>query len=143
MPVYSPVVSGVEMVQKLSFGAKDLLTKLFGATKAAELLSSGKTPFGAITESDGGRLATVMIFGQEVKGSTLRSLLGLKSTSLTVSYDYKTSTFTFVALGSGHGVGMSQVGARAFAIEGKSYAWILAHYYRGTELKILTADMIP
>ena len=40
------------------------------------------------------------------------------------------------------GVGMSQVGARAFAIEGRSYDWILAHYYQGTKLTVLTKEMI-
>jgi stage II sporulation protein D len=34
--------------------------------------------------------------------------------------------------GNGHGVGMSQYGAYGYALHGKSYRWILAHYYRGT-----------
>lgn len=142
VPVYSPVVSGVEMIQKRTFTAQELMTRLFGAEKAAELRAQGKLPLGAITESEGGRLGSVVLYGQSVKGSTLRSKLGLKSTSLTVSYDYETEIFTFVALGSGHGVGMSQVGARAYAIEGKSYFWILSHYYPGTTLKMMRADMI-
>jgi stage II sporulation protein D len=36
--------------------------------------------------------------------------------------------------GFGHGIGMSQYGAYGFALEGRSYAQILGHYYRGTEL---------
>src|SRR5918994_5484603 len=36
--------------------------------------------------------------------------------------------------GWGHGVGMSQWGAYGFAQHGSTYAEILAHYYRGTEL---------
>jgi stage II sporulation protein D len=36
--------------------------------------------------------------------------------------------------GFGHGVGMSQYGAYGFAIHGKSYRAILAHYYRGTAI---------
>ena len=37
--------------------------------------------------------------------------------------------------GWGHGIGMAQYGAQGFAVrEGRSHAWILAHYYRGTKL---------
>jgi stage II sporulation protein D len=36
--------------------------------------------------------------------------------------------------GFGHGIGMSQYGAYGFALEGRSYAEILGHYYRGTQL---------
>src|SRR5919106_5424574 len=36
--------------------------------------------------------------------------------------------------GWGHGIGMSQWGAYGFAQHGSTYAQILAHYYRGTEL---------
>ena len=38
--------------------------------------------------------------------------------------------------GFGHGIGMSQYGAYGFAVEGRSYARILGHYYRGTRLSI-------
>jgi stage II sporulation protein D len=36
--------------------------------------------------------------------------------------------------GYGHGVGMSQYGSQGYALHGKSYRWILAHYYQGTSL---------
>ena len=36
--------------------------------------------------------------------------------------------------GFGHGVGMSQWGAHAMALQGRSYEQILRHYYRGVEL---------
>jgi stage II sporulation protein D len=36
--------------------------------------------------------------------------------------------------GFGHGIGMSQYGAYGFALEGSSYASILAHYYKGAQL---------
>jgi stage II sporulation protein D len=40
--------------------------------------------------------------------------------------------------GFGHGVGMSAYGAYGFAKHGKSYRFILGHYYRGTTLGNLT-----
>jgi stage II sporulation protein D len=36
--------------------------------------------------------------------------------------------------GFGHGIGMSQYGAYGYAKHGKSYRWILRHYYSGTSL---------
>jgi stage II sporulation protein D len=42
--------------------------------------------------------------------------------------------------GNGHGVGMSQYGAYGYALHGKSYKFILAHYYQGTSLKTVNPD---
>jgi stage II sporulation protein D len=39
-----------------------------------------------------------------------------------------------VGHGFGHGVGMSQYGAYGYALHGKDYRFILAHYYQGTTL---------
>jgi stage II sporulation protein D len=39
--------------------------------------------------------------------------------------------------GFGHGVGMSAYGAYGFALEGKSYRFILGHYYSGTTIGTL------
>lgn len=41
--------------------------------------------------------------------------------------------------GWGHGIGMSQYGARGYAESGWGYQRILAHYYRGTQLKVVPA----
>ncbi len=43
-------------------------------------------------------------------------------------------TFFIRGGGDGHGIGMSQYGAYGYALHGKGYRWILAHYYRGTKL---------
>jgi len=42
--------------------------------------------------------------------------------------------FTIRGAGFGHGVGMSQYGAYGFALQGRTYDQILAHYYTGTAL---------
>ena len=47
--------------------------------------------------------------------------------------------FVIDGRGWGHGVGMSQYGARGYAQSGWGYQRILAHYYRGTELRIVPA----
>ncbi|MET0818100.1 MAG: SpoIID/LytB domain-containing protein, partial [Solirubrobacteraceae bacterium] len=46
--------------------------------------------------------------------------------------------FTIRGAGFGHGVGMSQYGAMGYALHGWGYAAILAHYYSGTALGVLT-----
>jgi stage II sporulation protein D len=44
------------------------------------------------------------------------------------------SAFEFVGAGYGHGVGMSQIGARGQALEGKSAVEILNYYYPGSSI---------
>jgi stage II sporulation protein D len=47
--------------------------------------------------------------------------------------------FTIRGAGFGHGVGMSQYGAMGYATHGWDYKRILAHYYSGTAIGVLTA----
>jgi stage II sporulation protein D len=44
------------------------------------------------------------------------------------------ATFVLKGHGWGHGIGLAQYGAYGFAQDDQDYAWILDHYYRGTEL---------
>ena len=44
----------------------------------------------------------------------------------------------FHTTGYGHGVGLSQYGARYYALAGRTYADILCHYYPGTKLETRT-----
>ena len=78
-----------------------------------------------------------------LKGTEIRSALGLSSALFTISFKegtgWKGSSDTntqiiFVSSGSGHGVGMSQYGADGMAREGADYKEILKHYYSGTEI---------
>jgi stage II sporulation protein D len=43
-------------------------------------------------------------------------------------------TLVIHGAGFGHGVGMSQYGAAGFALHGRDYRFILAHYYQGTSI---------
>ncbi|MBQ4082364.1 MAG: SpoIID/LytB domain-containing protein [Clostridia bacterium] len=69
-----------------------------------------------------------------ITGSTMRSMLGLRSTAFDIEYDAASDTFTFHVYGYGHGVGLSQRGANYYAKAGYNYQWILAHYYPNTKL---------
>ncbi len=44
------------------------------------------------------------------------------------------SSFYIHGGGDGHGIGMSQYGAYGYALHGKDYRFILAHYYQGTTI---------
>jgi SpoIID/LytB domain protein len=51
-------------------------------------------------------------------------------------------SFRITGSGYGHGVGMSQYGAQAMALAGKSAKDILTHYYTGTEVVTKTIDKV-
>ena len=90
------------------------------------------------TRGVSGRIGTLTIKGDkgsiDVSGDLkIRRLLGgLKSSLFEVKKDG--DAFVIRGAGFGHGVGMCQMGAIGMATAGKSYAQILAHYYRGTHL---------
>ena len=88
--------------------------------------------FGQVTYTDGGGVDTIQICGSNYSGVELRKALGLRSTVFTI-----TATGTVITIstkGFGHRVGMSQYGAEAMAIAGRTYEQILAHYYAGVNL---------
>ena len=85
-----------------------------------------------IKRTDSGRVDSISICGTQLKGTQLRSALGLRSSAFTV--DYANEAFTFTVSGYGHGVGMSQYGANVYAKRGWHYDEILAHYYPNTQI---------
>ena len=85
-------------------------------------------------------VVTVDVGGITVRGTALRSMLGLNSTDFTVMVgvdDMGEVTLTFHTTGYGHGVGMSQYGALAMAQDGHTYEDILKKYYTGVTLTML------
>ncbi len=88
--------------------------------------------FGQITYTISGGVDTMEIGDVTYRGTTLRSLLGLRSTIFEIVVSDE--GITFITKGYGHRVGMSQYGAEAMALEGYDYKAILAYYYKGTEL---------
>ena len=90
------------------------------------------TWFGNITYTDSGGVDTISIGGVTYRGTTLRTLLGLRSTIFEVILS--DSRVVFVTKGYGHRVGMSQYGAEAMALDGYNYREILQYYYQNTEL---------
>lgn len=83
--------------------------------------------------TNGGGVASVGIGNRTFSGTDLRKALDLRSTRFSVTIE--NDVVFFHTVGYGHRVGMSQYGADAMALEGKTYEVILQYYYTGTELK--------
>ncbi len=90
-----------------------------------------------------GRIYELEIIGKlrrQVIGKELTIRRWLSPSCLKSSWfdiNQKNGIFTLTGHGWGHGVGLCQIGAATMAIEGISYRDILAHYYPGTQCKIL------
>ncbi len=92
------------------------------------------------TEWDGGYMYRSNLYYYDnygdkvyVKGTTLRSALGLRSHAISV-IEQEGDVLTLQVVGNGHGVGLSQLGAVIFANEyGWTYDQIVAHYFSITE----------
>jgi len=83
-----------------------------------------------------GNVETVKVGGVTVKGSALRTALGLRSACF--EWERSGDGLTFYVTGYGHGVGLSQYGANRMAQEGADWKEILTHYYSG-----VTVGQIP
>jgi stage II sporulation protein D len=67
-------------------------------------------------------------------------LLVLTALAVSAASASAATTFFIRGGGYGHGIGMSQYGADGYALHGRHYRWILAHYYRGTKLTRVSAQ---
>ena len=76
-----------------------------------------------------GSVETVEVGGVAVRGTQLRTILGLRSACFT--WEAEGEKLVFYVTGYGHGVGLSQYGAGKMAEEGADYREILTHYYTG------------
>ena len=61
-------------------------------------------------------------------------LLSLTALSSTAHADGVPARFIITGSGFGHGVGLSQIGAKGLALEGKSASEILGYYFPGTQI---------
>lgn len=103
------------------------------AAPEADLSGSPETWFREVKATEGGGVESLQVGGVSLSGTTLRSVLGLRSTVFSVSV---TEEKIFISTkGFGHRVGMSQYGAEAMACNGSTYEEILYHYYQGVTLE--------
>ena len=100
----------------------------------AKLSGSPSNWFTNIHQTENGLVQSLQVGGITVTGGELRTLLGLRSASFTISFT--DDTVVFSVTGYGHGVGMSQYGANILAQQGKTYEEILTYYYTGTTVGV-------
>lgn len=86
-----------------------------------------------LERNSSGRVSNVKVNDLEIKGTTFRTLLGLRSTDFVIELNEETAKIT--TYGYGHGVGMSQYGANGMANKGYTFRDILNHYYQNTFIK--------
>lgn len=105
-------------------------------TLHTRLEDSSETWFHDWELSSGKGVASVGIGNRTFSGTELRKTLGLRSTRFSVTIE--NDVVFFHTRGYGHRVGMSQYGADAMALEGRTYKEILQYYYSGIELKAIS-----
>lgn len=113
-----------------SFSASELKARLQEALPDADLGGSPSNWFTNIQQLPNGTVKSLTVGGVTVSGSSLRTILDLRSACFTIAFDGDTVSFSVT--GYGHGVGMSQYGANVLAADGMDYREILAWYYTGT-----------
>ena len=132
VPYLQPVISPGEEYAPVFSDSKSFTPEALQAALGTRLEGPAETWFSRVTYTPGGGVDIMTIADIPYKGTTLRTLLGLRSTIFTVSVE--DGVIIFHTRGFGHRVGMSQYGANAMATSGKTHQEILSHYYSGTKI---------
>jgi len=119
---------------RAEFTAEELRAAVLAAYPEADLSGSPETWLKDAQRDSAGNVETLRVGGVAVKGSRLRSLLGLRSACFT--WEAGETGFVFFVTGYGHGVGLSQYGADRMAAGGADYREILTHYYTGVTVEV-------
>ena len=117
---------------RAEFTAEEFRTKFLAAHPEADFSGGMETWLKDAVTDSAGSVATLSVGGVTVKGSELRSILGLRSACF--EWEVQGGKLVFFVTGYGHGVGLSQYGANRMAAEGAGYQEILTHYYTGVTI---------
>lgn len=134
-----PYLKSVESYgDKLSEGYISTLTvpeEKFKETLSSkvEFIGSPQDFLGKINRTDAGGVKDIKICDNEVSGSEIRELFGLRSSNFEI--EYKDGNFNFTVYGYGHAVGLSQNGADYMAKQGSDFKEILNHYYKNCKIE--------
>jgi stage II sporulation protein D len=130
--VDSPDDAAPDYFWSYEIDARDLRAALREAGYATE----GGGEVRVLRRTPSGRVQQLEIGGARLSGRDLRQVLGgraIRSARFELRAEY--GVVRFLGSGAGHGVGMCQWGARQLALQGRTYAQILAHYYPGARLR--------
>lgn len=116
-----------------AFSAAEFKEKILAAEPSAVLEGSAEEWVKDPVQNGSGRVESVCIGGIRMRGTQVRSALGLRSACFTA--ECSAEEIVFRVTGFGHGVGMSQYGANSMAKEGKTWQEILHWYYQGVDIE--------
>lgn len=119
-----------------AFSAEDFRKRVLAAEPGADLSGSMSGWLQHPVTDGAGSVETVTVGGVPMKGTRLRSILGLRSACF--EWEVQDGELVFFVTGYGHGVGLSQYGANEMAAEGADYREILTHYYTGVTVEPYT-----
>lgn len=88
-----------------------------------------------LSRSSSGSIKKIKVGAVTMTGLQFRTILGLSSANIDIKF--YGNNIEFKSKGYGHGVGMSQWGANFMAKDGKTYKYILEHYYKGVNIEQL------
>lgn len=118
---------------RVSFTREEFREKIHASYPEADLTGDMSGWLKNAKTDASGSVETVDVGGVTIKGTTMRTLLGLRSACFT--WEVQDGELVFFVTGFGHGVGMSQYGANRMAREGADYVEILTHYYTGVSVE--------
>ena len=118
---------------RVEFTAEEFREKVLSSYPEADLSGEMGSWLQNAAVDTAGSVETVDVGGVTMKGSTLRSVLGLRSACF--EWEVQDGKLVFFVTGFGHGVGLSQYGANQMAADGADYVEILTHYYTGVSVE--------
>lgn len=118
---------------RVEFTAEEFKGKFLAAHPEADLSGPMSGWLGGAVTDAAGSVGTLSVGGVMVKGTELRTILGLRSACF--EWEAQEGRLVFYVTGYGHGVGMSQYGANQMAKDGADYRKILTHYYTGVTVE--------
>lgn len=133
--VSSPEGEGVpNYYSRVEFTFAEFKKLFMTAYPEADLSGRVSGWFGERKVSEDGNVDSVTVGGVSVRGTQMRTIFSLRST--TFETEIQDGKIVFFVTGYGHGVGMSQYGAQQMAKDGSGWKDIITHYYTGVTVAV-------
>lgn len=110
-------------------------------------LGEHATEFRIVERDEAGRMLRASFAGEKAvrifPGDRMRAELGLPSGMITLFGVQRDGSLRVEGIGAGHGIGLCQLGALELARSGREVRGIIAHYYPGAQIAVLTDPVQP